>query len=119
MHTGTGNDQIADSRKTAEGLELSSHGRSQPGNLRDSACDQRSLRIVAVSQSVCNTGSQGDDIFKGSAQFDALHVRAGIDAEYLTHKDGLNVLSGLPAVRARDTGGGKSPAHLFRMAGAR
>ena len=119
MHAGAGNDQITDSRQSAKGLELTAHSGSQPGNLGNSPRDQRGLRVVSVSQSIRNTGGQGDDILKRSAQFDSLHIRAGVDAERLTHEDGLDVLRSLFAVGACDAGGGKPLAHLFRVAGSR
>ena len=116
MHARTGYDQITDAGQSVEGLLFSAHYDTQTGNLRNSAGDQRRLRVIAASQPIRCTGCQRNDIFKSRANFHAQHIRAGVNTEHRAHKHTLHELGSLFAVRRCHTGGRQSPAHLLGMA---
>lgn len=63
--------------------------------------DQRSLRIISVAQSVCDTGSQCHYIFQCTAQLNSQYIGAGIDTEHFVHKQILHIFRAAFALRTR------------------
>ena len=101
MHAGAGHDQISDTGQTAEGLKITTHGSTKSCDFGNASGDQRSLRIISVAQSVCDTGSQCHYIFQCTAQFNAQYIRAGIDTEHFVHEQILHIFRAAFALRTR------------------
>ena len=80
---------------------LSAHGGADAAHLRNAPGNQSGLGIVAVAQAVGDACRQRDDIFQGTAQLDAEHVRACVYTKDLIHKEVLDVLCCLTVVGAR------------------
>ncbi len=118
MNGSTGNNEIPDTGKSAKGLNPSSHSKPDTAHLRNSSGDQSRLGIISVSKAVGNTRRQSNHIFQSAAQFNPKHIRAGVHAEYLIHKNILNKLGSLSVMRSGYYGSGKSPSYLFGMARA-
>src|SRR5699024_5407483 len=119
VHAGTGNDQISNTGQSDKTLDLSSHLHAKPGDLRDPSCDQRCLRVIAVAETVRDTGCQSDHIFQRASQLDPEYIRACIDTEYLADEHGLEIFCCLSRLRPDHAGRRKPSADLLCMARSR
>ena len=72
-------------------MGMSAHCNAQAGNLGDAAGHQRSLCIIAQTQTVGDTGCNGDDIFERAAQLHANQVIVDIHAEGRVHQPILHL----------------------------
>ena len=80
VHTGTGNDKIADARQSCKGLFVAAHRLAKSAYLAETSGHERSLAVVAESQSVNDTCGKGNDIFYRTAKLDAYHISVGVNA---------------------------------------
>ena len=81
VHTGAGDDKVANARETAECLYLSSTSLSEARYLMYTARHERSLGVVAVAHTVADTAAQRDDILERAAELAADNVVIEIEPE--------------------------------------
>ena len=86
----TGGHQVAHARQPGERLVSPPHRLGQPGNLRQAACDQGGLGVVAGRQAVQNPRRNRDDVLRRAGDLDAHGVEVGVDAEVRSADAALN-----------------------------
>ena len=118
MHTGRGDDKVADARQTRERVDIAAHGHAQPGDLRDAAGNEGGAGIVPVAQAGGDAHAQRDDVLHGTAELHALDVLVGVDAHDAVGEHLLHELCRLHVRAGRDDGGGQVDGHLFGVGGA-
>ena len=118
MHGRAGDDQVANTGQTGEGLAVRADRHAQPGDLGKTARHEQGLGVVAVAHAVADTGAEGDDVLECRAQLDAGRVRAGVDAETAAHEGVLHALGKLPLRAGDDNARRDAAADLLGVRGA-
>jgi len=67
--TGAGQDEVAYSTETGEGLRIASAGDSEPCHFGDATGDERGSGVMAQADAHSDAGSDGDDVFESAAEF--------------------------------------------------
>ena len=118
VHGRAGDDQVAHTGQTGEGLAVRAERHAQPGDLGKAARHEQGLGVVAVAHAVADTGAEGDDVFECRAQLDTGRVRAGVDAETAAHEGVLHALGKLPLRAGDDNARRDAAADLLGVRGA-
>ena len=118
VHTGGGDDQIADAGQTRKGLHIAAHGHAQPGDLGNAAGDQGGTGVVAVAKAGGDANAQRDDVLHGAAQFHALDISVGVHAHTGVAEHLLHHLGSLQIRASGNDGGGQIQRHLLGVGGA-
>ena len=74
VHTGAGDNEVADACEPCEGVGTRAECQSQTGDFVETAGHEGSFGIVAKAQTIADAGAQGDDVFECAAKFTARHI---------------------------------------------
>ena len=118
VHTGGGNDQVADTGQTRKGLDIAAHGHAQPGDLGNAAGDQGGAGVIAVAKAGGDANAQRDNVLHGTAQFHTLDIRVGVHAHTGVAEHLLHHLGSFHIRAGRNDGGGQIQRHLLGVGGA-
>ena len=118
VHTGGGDDQIADTGQTRKGLDIAAHGHAQPGDLGNAAGDQSGAGVIAVAKAGGDADTQRDDVLHSTAQFHALDISVGVHAHTGVAEHLLHYLGSLQIRAGGNDGGGQIQRHLLGVGGA-
>ena len=118
VHTGCGDDQVANARQTRKGLNIAAHRHTQPGDLGNAAGDQGGAGVIAVTKAGGDTNAQRDNVLHGTAQLHALDIRVGVHAHTGVAEHLLHHLGSLQIRAGRNDGGGQIQRHLLGVGGA-
>ena len=118
VHTGGGNDQVADAGQTRKGLDIAAHGHAQPGDLGNAAGDQGGAGIIAVAKAGGDANAQRDNVLHGTAQLHALDIRVGVHAHTGVAEHLLHHLGSFHIRAGGNDGGGQIQRHLLGVGGA-
>ena len=118
VHTGGGNDQIADTGQTRKGLDIAAHGHAQPGDLGNAAGDQGGAGVIAVAKAGGDADTQRDNVLHGAAQFHALDISVGVHAHTGVAEHLLHHLGSLQIRASGNDSGGQIQRHLLGVGGA-
>lgn len=89
VHGGAGDDQIAHTRQTAEGLPGAAQLFAKARQFRHGAGHQQSLCIVLIAHAVTYAAGQSHYVFHGGGQLHAHDILTGIDPEIVIHESVL------------------------------
>ena len=118
VHTGGGDDEVADAGQPGKGVDVAAHGYAQAGDLRNAAGDEGGAGVIAVAKAGGDAHAQSDDVLHGTAELHALDVRVGVDPHTGAGKGLLHQLCGLRVRAGGDDGGGQVDGHLLGVGGA-
>src|SRR4051812_47473950 len=78
---GAGEHQVAKSCQARHGFSTPPASRCQSRDFSQTSRDQRSDRVVAETQAIADSSSDGDDVFERAPQFHANHIVIGVNAK--------------------------------------
>lgn len=81
MHTGTGNHQITDTRKSGKRFLMSAHCHAQTGDLGDSSGHEGCFCIVAQTNTIGYSSRHSDDVLECTSQFNPNQIVIDINAK--------------------------------------
>jgi len=117
MHGGTGNDQVAQSGKTGEGLCTTAQCHTQAGNLGNAAGHQHGLGVVAQTHTVTTSGTQRNDILHCRTDLYTHNIRRCVDTETFIHKQILRQFSGMAIGTRHHHSSGNAAGNFLRVGG--
>ena len=115
MHTGAGHDQITDAGESGEGLFIAAHCLAESAYFAESSCHERSLAVVAQSQSVHDTRRKRNDVLDGAAQLNADNIPVGVNAQLRCGKGLLQHESGFSVSGSGHQSGGNKACDFLRV----
>ena len=118
VHTGGGNDQVADTGQTRKGLDIAAHGHAQPGDLGNAAGDQGGAGVIAVAKAGGDANAQRDDVLHSTAQFHTLDISVGVHAHTGIAEHLLHHLGSFQIRAGGNDGSGQIQRHLLGVGGA-
>ena len=108
-----GDDEVAESAQSVEGLLLSAESGAEADHFGERAGDEGGFGVVAEPESVGDTGGDGVDVFQGAAEFHAGDVVARVGAEGGGVEKLLQVNGEVVAIGGQHGGGGRAAGHFL------
>ena len=115
--SGRGQNKVAHAGEAGEGERAGAQGHAEPGDLGESAGDQRRPGIMPQPEPLENAGRDGDDVFERAGQLDADDVVMRIDPEPRGGEDALRIARGRFVPRRGHHQGRLALTHLSGKAG--
>ena len=106
LGAGAGGHQISHTRQAGEGLDLTAHGNTQPGNLRQPSSDHRRAGVLPCPLAITHTCSNGNNVLQHAAHLTTNHVMVGVDPKQAAMKYFLHLFHNHLVGHGDNTGGG-------------